>query len=1062
MYRYSIIVKENTASSATLPDILNADYDSYTLTIGGTPNAVVPTDTPNGLSVPFPALTGASNGVDYTLSAVKGAEDSVDLAAGKVYVTVAQSSGGGGGGTVTSADITDATDIGRQVLTAASAQEIRTDIGAGTSSLVIGTASNQAKAGNWLPSSADITDFNTAVNALIANVVDGAPAALDTLNELAAALGDDANFAATVTTQLATKASTTDLAAKVDKDSLTVNVKEHGAIGNGIADDTAAILSLLGPGKELFFPPGTYLVSGAAGATINDSGVKLRGLSRDNTSIVSTTGNVLTLSTTAMITGIGLQDISIFSNPGGGHCINTPYGFAQSTFSRVKIQQYNPGKSILYCHPTAAGGIFDNKWTDAYFYMPTTSTVPGFDVVGVGNPASANKWTRCRAQGGGTYMFHLEAGVQNYCYNNTFDTINFEQCDHGAIRIYSGMNTALNQIGLFDNSTIDTDLILFSRADNTKPQSNGIAIRSVHRSNGSLSAGAVDIKLASGQCNGSNVIEAVSCPSAAGLTMDLGASSGFAVLFGIDPNVTVLNFVPSRTVRLDTTSGLSAPLVAAAIRDNGGQVFNVMHPAFGAKGDGSTDDAAAISAAITIASATHGVVEFPPTPNGYASSAITLKSNVTLRSFGRTLLKRTGAGSAYFINIPAGVDNVRLTGFNIDSAGLSTSATVNVMGTNSKLVDCGFIASALLNPSVHAVQIMGGSNHSVIDDCDFIGLLDNLRVYADAKDVTVNGNRWDNWGNRAIFVVGSATLASSDVKITDNYIANVNTAATSTDSGWLGRAATPRQPIAIQGATGARHTGMSVSGNHVIGNGLAHHQGNDGGTLLGGTADCISLQHCENFSVTDNKVRDGGEAGITIAVDSRKGSLTGNVVSGCNTTPVALGGSAADVYDVTIEANTFSNNGKELSPPATGDRGGIHAAVWCVSAHGVLISGNTVVDDNTGTQRYVVYMLNSDGITTGTNKTRGLVSALDPASSGFTGYTSQALVSTSGSAADLTSGLLSIERAPVSTSVVVYSTTVWPARPTARTDVHVEWIDAGRLGTTPPGWISNDGLVVPQ
>lgn len=52
---------------------------------------------------------------------------------------------------------------------------------------------------------AAITDFATAVNALIAAVVDAAPASLDTLNELAAALGDDPNFAATITTLIGTK-----------------------------------------------------------------------------------------------------------------------------------------------------------------------------------------------------------------------------------------------------------------------------------------------------------------------------------------------------------------------------------------------------------------------------------------------------------------------------------------------------------------------------------------------------------------------------------------------------------------------------------------------------------------------------------------------------------------------------------------------------------------------------------------------------------------------------------------------------------------------------------------
>ena len=40
----------------------------------------------------------------------------------------------------------------------------------------------------------------------IANLIDGAPGALDTLNELAAALGDDANYASTITNALADKA----------------------------------------------------------------------------------------------------------------------------------------------------------------------------------------------------------------------------------------------------------------------------------------------------------------------------------------------------------------------------------------------------------------------------------------------------------------------------------------------------------------------------------------------------------------------------------------------------------------------------------------------------------------------------------------------------------------------------------------------------------------------------------------------------------------------------------------------------------------------------------------
>lgn len=47
-------------------------------------------------------------------------------------------------------------------------------------------------------------------------LIDGAPAALDTLNELAAAINDDANFASTVTTALGNKANSADVYSKTD------------------------------------------------------------------------------------------------------------------------------------------------------------------------------------------------------------------------------------------------------------------------------------------------------------------------------------------------------------------------------------------------------------------------------------------------------------------------------------------------------------------------------------------------------------------------------------------------------------------------------------------------------------------------------------------------------------------------------------------------------------------------------------------------------------------------------------------------------------------------------
>lgn len=65
--------------------------------------------------------------------------------------------GGGEGGDITASQITDATATGRGVLTAPNAAAARTAIGAGTSSLSLGTTATTAKAGNYVPAWSEVT-----------------------------------------------------------------------------------------------------------------------------------------------------------------------------------------------------------------------------------------------------------------------------------------------------------------------------------------------------------------------------------------------------------------------------------------------------------------------------------------------------------------------------------------------------------------------------------------------------------------------------------------------------------------------------------------------------------------------------------------------------------------------------------------------------------------------------------------------------------------------------------------------------------------------------------------
>jgi hypothetical protein len=127
-----------------------------------------------------------------------------------------------------------------------------------------------------------ISDATSQVNALLS----GAPAALNTLDELAAALGDDANFAASVTTNLGLKVdSLTPISQKSASYTLSALTERDDLIEMGSA---SAMTLTIPSDATLNFPIGTSLdvlqtstgqvtIAGAGGVTVNATpGLKLR------------------------------------------------------------------------------------------------------------------------------------------------------------------------------------------------------------------------------------------------------------------------------------------------------------------------------------------------------------------------------------------------------------------------------------------------------------------------------------------------------------------------------------------------------------------------------------------------------------------------------------------------------------------------------------------------------------------------------------------------------------------------------------------------------------------
>lgn len=190
------------------------------------------------------------------------------------------------------------------------------------------------------------TPISSIATQVQAAIVDSAPETLDTLNELAAALGDDPNFATTVTNQIAQKADKTvattssdGLMSSADKTKLdSVNISNYVTLNEDqtiVADKTFdktlitcynnsnlgsysgyghSALAIVNPGNRSLFSDLTYngfrVSNGSTEAIYRVSGVDLRG--KTSNDLLNASGGTTTLKTLGgeSILGTGNFDVA--------------------------------------------------------------------------------------------------------------------------------------------------------------------------------------------------------------------------------------------------------------------------------------------------------------------------------------------------------------------------------------------------------------------------------------------------------------------------------------------------------------------------------------------------------------------------------------------------------------------------------------------------------------------------------------------------------------------------------------------------------------------------------
>lgn len=399
---------------------------------------------------------------------------------------------------------------------------------------------------------------------------------------------------------------------------------------------------------------------------------------------------------------------------------------------------------------------------------------------------------------------------------------------------------------------------------------------------------------------------------------------------------------------------------------------------FGAVGDGTTNDAAAITAAIT-AMTNYSTLYFPPGKYRFTSALVGFSSlsNITVTGDGAEIYNDTGAAGLNTFTFASSCSNVQV--YNLRFTGTSSvrgnGIHIRMYCSNSSITNCYFQGCSDFAIHLSNEGATWSANFVVANNIINGPLGDGIHV-GNAVNVSITGNTISNTGDDAIGIIAdNVTYPPNRVTVTGNTI---------TSAGSRGIAIAECVDVLVSGNTIVtcpqsgvevfRYQSTTAYNNriHVIGNTLINTN-----TIVGPRAS-IWMQFTNDCSVENNIIQDPVHgSGITF-LDCNDLKIQGNTIRQAQSRGIAADDSTTANVAATWTGLVIKDN--DLVWVVANE------AIYAVPAAGKTIT-NLVVEGNVGRAvlgNWIYY----DRITTGrvfnNTNTAGAVVAAGGSVSGVT------------------------------------------------------------------------------